>query len=300
MNILTPSRPDPVTDLGTIRDIISQNQGLSRYKISRKIAEHWNWTNASGVLKDMSCRNLLKRLEEKGHIQLPPRRHPGCNRMHRQRIAVTHSIDPINTSLRELGTVSLRVVHRNDPDDVLALHLLETYHYLGYSYTVGENLKYVVRDGQGRVLAVAVWGSAALKVKPRDDWLGWDESTRMSQLHLVVNNTRYLILPWVRVPHLASHILGRMVRRLSSDWSTRYGHPVHLAETFVDHQRYPGTCYRAANWLPLGITTGRTRHDRYKTMHVPSKLQLVLPLIPEKDMRATLACRGTPRQEVHS
>lgn len=252
------------------------------------------------MLKDMSCRNLLKRLEEKGHILLPPRRRSGSNRMRRQRVAVAHANDPIALSLHELGAVSLRVVIRNDPDEALTLHLLETYHYLGYRYTVGENLTYIVKDERGRVLAVAVWGSAALKVKPRDDWLGWDESTRMSHLHLVANNTRYLILPWVRVPHLASHLLGGMVRRLSSDWSKRYGHPVILAETFVDHQRYPGTCYRAANWLPLGVTTGRSRHDRHKTMHVPSKLQFALPLISEKDMRVKLGCCHTVRQQVNS
>jgi hypothetical protein len=191
----------------------------------------------------------------------------------------------------------LTVIRRGDNDVALALHLLEKYHYLGYSYTVGENITYLVKDGQQRVLAVAVWGSAALKVKPRDAWLGWDEPTRMSHLHLVVSNTRYLILPWVRVPHLASHLLGRMARRVSSDWSVRYGHPVHLAETFVDQERYPGTCYRAANWLPLGITTGRTRHDRHMTISVPKKLQLVLPLISIEAMRDALSSPAVSRQE---
>lgn len=300
MNRNTPGRPDPVADVGTIREIISQHPGLSRYKLSRKIAEHWNWINGSGELKDMSCRNLLARLEKLGHIELPARRRHGGTRMQRQRVAIPHSTESISGSLCDLGRLSMSVLSRGEADDALALHLLETYHYLGYTYTVGENLKYIVRDSFGRVLAVAVWGSAALKVKPRDVWLGWDEPTRMSHLHLVVSNTRYLIMPWVRVPHLASHLLGRMARRLSSDWSMRYGHPVHLAETFVDQGRYPGTCYRAANWMPLGITTGRTRHDRYFTISVPKKLQLVLPLISMNAMRTALSSPAVLRQEMMS
>lgn len=295
-----PGRPDPVADIGTIREIIKQHPGLSRYKLSRKIAEHWNWVNGSGELKDMSCRNLLARLEELGHIELPVRRRHGGTRMQRQRVAISHATDSISGSLCELGQLSMSVISRGDADAALALHLLETYHYLGYTYTVGENLTYIVRDGLGRVLAVAVWGSAALKVKPRDTWLGWDASTRLSHLHLVVSNTRYLILPWVRVPHLASHLLGRMARRISTDWTIRYGHPVYLAETFVDQQRYPGTCYRAANWIPLGTTTGRTRHDRYTTMQVPKKLQLVIPLIAEPAMRAELTCCMDAHQEALS
>jgi hypothetical protein len=297
MDTTIPSRPDPVLDLGTIREIITRHPESSRYKLSKTIAEHWNWVNAAGELKDMSCRNMLTRLELKGLIHLPPRRNQGGKRRLRRRVDVPHSTDPIHSSLRELGPLSLTVIRRGDNDVALALHLLEKYHYLGYSYTVGENITYLVKDGQQRVLAVAVWGSAALKVKPRDAWLGWDEPTRMSHLHLVVSNTRYLILPWVRVPHLASHLLGRMARRVSSDWSVRYGHPVHLAETFVDQERYPGTCYRAANWLPLGITTGRTRHDRHMTISVPKKLQLVLPLISIEAMRDALSSPAVSRQE---
>jgi hypothetical protein len=185
-----------------------------------------------------------------------------------------------------------------DADEPLALHLLEKYHYLGYTYTIGENIRYMARDASNRVLAVAVWGSAALKIKSRDDWIGWNEATRMSNLHLLVNNTRYLILPWVRVPHLASHLLGRMARRLSSDWQKRYGHPVHLAETFVQVNRNRGTCYRAANWQALGITTGRTRREHDRTESTTAKQLFVSPLVSEQKMRRRLGVdQATQHQE---
>jgi hypothetical protein len=277
-------------DLEGIQSLILQNPTWSRWKLSRVIAEKWGWFNAAGELKDMSCRELLKRLDDKGLIRLPARRSLPGSRMSRQRLPIEHPTDPITCSLRELGELSLRLIRPKDPDEPLALHLLEQYHYLGYSYTIGENLRYMARDERGRVIAVAVWGSAALKVKPRDVWIGWDEQTRLSRLPHVVNNTRYLILPWVRVPHLASHLLGRMTRRVSADWHARYGHPVHLAETFVDQERHQGTCYRAANWLALGLTTGRTRRDQQRTVSVPKKIVLVLPLIAPTAMRTALGC----------
>jgi len=286
--IVAQGREISTEDLTAIRELISQHSDWSRWKLSRVLAEQWGWVNAAGELKDMSCRELLSRLEVKGLIQLPARRQKPGSRMSRRRVEVSHAVDPIACSFHELGEISMRLVRPRDEDEPLALHLLEKYHYLGYSYTIGENLRYIVRDVQNRVVAVAVWGSAALKVKPRDAWIGWDTPTRLSRLRFVVNNTRYLILPWVRVPHLASHLLARMARRISSDWSARYGHPVHLAETFVDQNRYPGTCYRAANWIQVGTTVGRTRRDQFSTISVPKKLIFVLPLLSPKAMRCAL------------
>jgi len=168
-------------------------------------------------------------------------------------------------------------------------HLLARYHHLGYAYPVGANVRYLVRGRDGRVLACAVWASAALKVGCRDRWLGWTSAQRMAGLSRVANNTRFLILPWVRVAHLASHLLGRMTRQLARDWRTRTGQPLALVETFVEEARFQGTCYRAANWLDLGRTTGRTRDDRHRQIQAPTKRVLVLPLHPLAQLRRELA-----------
>lgn len=278
-------------DIESIRALIRANPSWSRWRLSRALAEQWKWVNAAGELKDMSCRQMLDRLETLQLIQLPARRRAAGSRTTRLRVAVPHATEPITGSLRDLGELSLRIVRPRDADEPVVLHLLEQYHYLSYSYTIGENIRYIIRDCQDRILAVAVWGSAALKVKLRDDWIGWDERTRLKHLSLTVNNTRFLIMPWVRVPHLASHLLSRMTRRISADWMERYGHPVLLAETFVQQDRYPGTCYKAANWLSLGTTVGRTRRDRFSTIQVPKKLVFVLPLVPVPRMRHVL-CPG--------
>jgi hypothetical protein len=166
---------------------------------------------------------------------------------------------------------------------------MDRYHYLGLQNTVGENLKYLVTDGAGREVACLLFGSAAWSCKPRDAFIGWDRETRRRNLQRLSNNTRFLILPWVRVPHLASHVLSRIVRRLRADWVERYGHPLDLVETFVDRERFRGTCYRAANWVHVGETTGRSREDRHHTLQVPVKDVYVYPLRP--DFR-DLLCEG--------
>jgi hypothetical protein len=293
-SIVAQGRTLSAHDVDSIRVLIAEHPDWSRWRLSRELAQYWGWKNAAGELKDMSCRQLLDRLEARALIQLPVRRSPPGSRSRRRRIVVDHDTTPITDPLRDLGELSMCIVPPRDPDEALLRHLLERYHYLSYSYTIGENLRYLVRDARGRVLAVAVWGSAALKVKLRDAWIGWDASTRLQQLPLVVNNTRYLIMPWVQVPHLASHLLGRMTRRVSADWMERYGHPAHLAETFVDQDRYAGTCYKAANWLVLGSTVGRTRRDQFNTIQVPKKRLFVLPLVPLPRMRRLLGVQGSP------
>jgi hypothetical protein len=281
-------------DVADMRAFISDHPELSRWKLSRALAERWSWHNAAGELKDMSCRLLLDRLDQQGLIQLPPRRSPPVSRMRRRRVAVAHATDPIACQLRELGDIALKIVLPRSPDEPRILHLLERYHYLGYTFTIGENIRYIIRDGKGRILAVAVWGSPALQITLRDQWIGWDRAARKSRLSMVVNNARFLIMPWVQVPHLASHLLGRMARRISADWQQRYGHPVHLAETFVQSDLYPGTCYRAANWVALGMTTGRSRRGQSTTALVPPKLMFVLPLIDPLRMRRILVGNAAP------
>lgn len=171
--------------------------------------------------------------------------------------------------------MSLELVGYGTPTTALFDHLLARYHYLGYAYPVGANVRYLARGRDGRVLACAVWASAALKVGCRDEWLGWSSAQRMAGLARVANNTRFLILPWVQVPQLASHLLGLMTRRLARDWRERTGETLALVETFVDASRFQGTCYRAANWLEIGRTSGRTRDDRYNQIQVPAKRVLV-------------------------
>jgi hypothetical protein len=159
--------------------------------------------------------------------------------------------------------------------------LLAHYHYLGHRNTVGENLRYLVRDRHGQPLACVLFGSAAWKCAARDRFLGWDAAQRQRNLQRLTNNTRFLVLPWVEVPHLASHVLGIIARRIRADWQAKYGHPVHALETFVDCSRFKGTCYRAANWRRLGQTQGRTRNDRGRRIRVAVKDVYLYPLVAD-------------------
>jgi hypothetical protein len=190
------------------------------------------------------------------------------------------SSDPIRCVLSELLPLRLALVLPRTAGAKLFHHLLATYHYLGFRTRVGENLSYLIRDARGRLVACALFGAAAWKIAPRDRFIGWDVSTRARHLGGVANNQRFLILPWVKVPHLASHILSRLTRRLRADWIGKYGHPVVLLETFVDRSRFRGTCYRAANWVCVGQTQGRSRQDRRRQISVSVKDIYVYPLSP--------------------
>lgn len=149
--------------------------------------------------------------------------------------------------------------------------LLDRYHYLGYRQAVGENMAYLVVDCQGRQVSCLLFGSAAWRCADRDRFIGWSSEQRALRLHLVTNQHRFLVLPWVRVPHLASHVLSVVMKRLSADWQSKYGHEIVLVETFVDRNRFQGTCYRAANWRLVGKTQGRSRNDRFHSLSVPVK-----------------------------
>ncbi len=210
----------------------------------------------------MAARSLLLKLEAGGHIQLPPRRTASVNGLRNRQVApIDHEQRPIEASLQSLSPVRIQPVSGNNSEARLFRFLLQRYHYLGHRNCVGENLKYLARDREGRPLACLLFGSAAWKAAARDQWIGWNAEQRRAHLSLVTNNTRFLILPWVRVPHLASHLLGQVTARLSADWQQKYGHPIYLVESFVEEPRFAGTCYRAAGWWPVGLTTGRTRND---------------------------------------
>ena len=289
-NIVVQGRALDEAQLQAIHALVDGHPDWSRRRLADALVQAWDWRNAAGRLKDMSCRRLLARLEAKGLVRLPARRQVSPKRKTKG-IAEVPGVDQSEwvATLAEVQPVRLEQVGYGTAATALFDHLLAKYHYLGYAYPVGANVRYLVRGRDGRVLACAVWASAALKVGCRDQWLGWTSAQRMAGLARVANNTRFLILPWVRVAHLASHLLGRMTRQLARDWRERTGQRLALVETFVDEARFQGTCYRAANWLDLGRTTGRTRDDRYSQIQAPTKRVLVLPLQPLARLRRELA-----------
>jgi hypothetical protein len=273
-------------DVEEIKQLIAGNPGASRRDLSKRLCEKWNWRQPNGELRGMVCRGLMLALDRAGYIELPPVRYkppnPLLERRHRDVIEIDES--PIECPLSQLGSLELRQVRRT-ADDRLFDRLVETHHYLGYTQPVGEHLKFLVYASE-RPVACLAWSSAPRHIGPRDEFIGWNQVHRRHNLHLIAYNSRFLILPWVRVAHLASHLLGRMTRELSGQWQKLYDHPIHYVETFVDPERFAGTCYRAANWLSLGITTGRGKADFTKIANRSKKYVLGLPLT--KDFRQHL------------
>ena len=269
-------------EIGFIRDLILQHPQASRWRLSKLLCEVWDWRHANGTLRDVYARGLMLALHRGGHIELParkkaPRRQPGRRRQPATDILVDRR--PIRAALSELGSVSFRQVRRCGEEPIFD-GLIESHHYLGYTQPVGEHLKYLVYAGD-RPVACLAWSSAPWHMGPRDRFIGWTPAVRRKNLHLLAYNTRFLILPWVEVPHLASHILGRMARRLSADWEALYAHPIYYLETFVDRERFAGTCYRAANWRCVGQTTGRGIKDKAHKVTLSIKDVLGYPLRPD-------------------
>jgi len=264
-----------------LREFIRTHPTSSRWKLSRQLCEALGWKQANGALRDMVCRGLLLMLERAGEIQLPPVRRPirGQCRTGRPRpdaVLIDHT--PLEMPLKALGPIEIQPVRRS-ADEPLFNSLMEHYHYLAYEQPVGEHLKYLAW-AQGRPIACLAWSSAPRHLGSRDRYIGWSAEARRRNIRFIAYNTRFLILPWVRVPHLASHILGKVTRALSDDWAQMYGHPVYFAETFIDPGRFRGTCYRAANWQLLGLTTGRGKDDHTNKPNRPIKEILGLPLTP--------------------
>jgi hypothetical protein len=275
-------RPISPEEVALIGHWLTVHPHWNRTRLSRELCAQWNWRNAAGRLKDMACRTLLLKLQARGQIRLPPRRTASVNGARNQSIAeALHDRSPIQCQLDALRPLQLDPLAQASGSASLFKFLLHRYHYLGHRNCVGENLKYLVRDRAGRPLACLLFGSAAWQARGRDSWIGWDLQQRRRHLFLLTNNTRLLILPWVRVPHLASHLLGAITARVSLDWQHKYGHPIHLVETFVQRDRFAGTCYQAAGWIHAGATTGRSRNDRQWTLKVPIKEIFLKPLIPD-------------------
>jgi hypothetical protein len=273
-------------DVRFINELVAKHSADSRRQLSVKLCEAWGWRQPNGVPRDMVCRGLMLELWRAGLIQLPAVRQRPPNPLTTRARPLAPQVDctPISASPRELGPLSFRQVRRTS-EEVTFNSLLESYHYLGYTQPVGEQLKFIISSPMGPV-ALFAWSSAARHLGPRDRYLGWSIEARRQNIRFLAYNTRYLILPWVHVEHLASHLLARMTRMLPAEWEKVYGHPVYFAETFVDTTRHRGTCYRAANWVLLGRTQGRGKDDLTHKPNRTLKDVLGLPLV--SDLRERL------------
>jgi hypothetical protein len=271
-------------DVFFIRQLIADHPGSSRRNLSKKLCEAWDWRQANGSLRDMVCRGLMLELHRAGHIELPPIRWVNPNPLARRGaerskpVPMLVDTSPLRAALAELRPLEFRQV-RYTGEERFFNSLLEKYHYLGYTHPVGEQAKYLVY-ALGRPIACLAWSSAPRHLGPRDRFIGWSAEARRKNIRFLAYNTRFLILPFVEVEHLASHILGRMAQLLPEDWHRLYRHPVHYLETFVDPERFRGTCYRAANWKPLGLTAGLGKDARSKKPNRSLKEVFGYPLTP--------------------
>jgi hypothetical protein len=281
-------------DVAGIQALIAAHPGASRRALSEALCRAWDWRQPNGALCAMVCRGLMLALHRAGQITLPPGRWVNPNPLARRRaerrppVPVRVDPTPLAVPLAALRPLTIQEV-RGRPDEALVNSLCAQYHPLGYTHPVGEQLKYLV-TAYGRPVACLIWSSAPRHLGPRDRFIGWAAESRRTHLRLLAYNTRFLILPWVQVPHLASHLLGQMARVLPADWQRRYGHPVVFLETFVDPTRSRGTCYRAANWQVLGQTTGRGKNAPSKRPTRSRKLILGYPLTPR--FRTVLGARA--------
>lgn len=272
-------RPLSPRGLEELRQWVGDNPHWSRWRLSRELATRWDWRNRAGQLKDMAARTLLVKLEQRGLLELPARRQVPTNRMRcAAQPAILEPAEPIICALVDLQPLSVEEVSGQPAGRAWLRGALAQFHYLGFGGAVGQNVQYLVRDGRNRPVACAVFGAAAWKCQDRDRFIGWSARQRQSNLGLIANNSRFLILPWIKVPHLGSWILGQAARRIARDWQGKYGHRIVLLETFVERERFRGTVYRAANWQPVGATAGRTRQDRHTCIQVAVKDIYVQPL----------------------
>ena len=276
-------------DISFINQVIEKHWTEGRTAISRRLCEAWDWRQTNGYLKDGICRGLLLKLEQERLITLPPRLLFINKTRNRKNSPATFDFnpEPITASLRDLAPIELRQVRRT-PEEKLFNNLIRQYHYLGYTQPVGEHLKYLAY-ADGRVVACLAFASAPYALDCRDNFLAWSPEARARNRHLLAYNTRFLILPWVQVPHLASHLLGRIAKTISADWQGLYHHPILWLETFIDTERFAGTCYRAANWIKLGLTSGRGKYNKTYKQQTSIKAMYGYPLC--RDFRRRL-CHG--------
>jgi len=262
------------TELVWVRDLIESNPQWSLHRVTKEICSAWDWRTDAGVLKTFAARSFLLKLQDRGLLSLP------AIQTNKRRVKkpfpstedlALPSPSILQCRLKDIQPLEINLVTPGSDEDRFFLAHLVSHHYLGLRSVVGENLRFLINDRSGTPIACLLFGSSAWKSTARDQFIGWSPVQREGKLSLTTNNCRFLIFPWVNVPHLASHVLARIMRRLSEDWMERYGHPIHLVETFVDRSRFAGTCYRAANWMCVGQTRGRTRQDRHHKIQAPIK-----------------------------
>ena len=291
-------KPD---DLTGIRELMAAHPQWGRYHLSVHLAQQWNWRNGAGQLKDMAVRSLLLKLERRGLLLLPPRKRSGAGNHKACKVEGDPEqswelFPPVGISSALAEVIPLQVIRvDNPPQRRIFSRLLQQHHYLGYYRPVGENLPYLIETPEGRLLGCALFGAAAWKCAPRDRFIGWSDPARQEHLQWVANNMRLLLLPWVRVPHLLSHVLRTLVQRISPDWQRKYGHPIFLLETFVEPERFAGTSYRAANWIHVGVTQGRGRQGASPHIRSTSiKDVYVFPLHPRFREHLRAASKAQP------
>ena len=283
----TNKRPEITNKLiDFIQQTISDNPGMGRSKLSVMLCEAWGWRDSNGRTKDMSCRDMLSALDKAGKITLPPPMRVTRRRGDSKGVKhLIHDETPIAVRLKELQPLSVEVLTSKESMSKFK-SLIDQYHYLGFDRCISESMSYMIYSSRGSPLACLLFGSAAWSCRDRDAFIGWGKEERRSNLIMTTNNSRFLILPWVSVPHLASHILSVISKRISADWEQKYGHPIYLLETFVETDRFKGTCYKAANWINIGKTTGRGRNGGHNYAIVPVKDIYLYPLT--KGWRAML------------
>ena len=254
-------------DIAFIQRLIKENPNDSRRALSKKLCMAWNWIQQNGALRDMVCRSFMLELHRAGHVVLPPRKFSPPNNVAKQKKPAEIDIDrsTISVKLSHLKPIEFRQVRRQKQES-LCNSLIEQFHYLGYCQPVGEHLKYIVFTDDIPI-ACMIWSSAPRHIGCRDRFIGWTSEARMKNLHLIAYNSRFLILPWVNVKFLASHLLSRAVRHVARDWLKVYGHRIYYFETFVDTTRFSGACYKAANWIFLGKTTGLGKDNPKKIVN---------------------------------
>lgn len=276
------TRPE-ITDerLKQIKNIITENPSWNRTMISKHVCRLWGWQSPNGQLKDISCRDMLRELDRKGLITLPaPLMTSRASGRSDKVKHLEHDTTSVHVNLSQLRPLHISVVNTTN-ELVLFKSLIDQYHYLRYDRAIGENMKYLIYSKDRNPLSCMLFSSAAWSCKGRDELIGWDKSDRKKNLSLITNNSRYLIAPWIEVKNLASHILSLIARRISDDWQNKYGHPVYCLETFVEIDRFRGTCYRAANWVYAGCTTGRGRDGGHHNAILPLKDIYLYPLVSE-------------------
>lgn len=274
-------------EITEIKAVIEQFFCKGRKEISRQICHLWKWYQDCGKTKDRACRDVLLFLESKGVIELPPRRHNGNNEKRITR-AIELPNKPKSGKVKDHSDIWLELI-TSAKDSLFWNRVIEGYHYQGHQVIVGKYLKYFIWIGQDLAGCIG-WGSAAWSIKPRDHWIGWDKAAKDKNLSPIINNIRFLILPWIKVKYLASYILGLSIRQVPRDWEKRYGHAVYLLETFVEKERFQGTCYKAGNWIYLGDTKGSAKRGNNHRYHGNIKSIFVYPLY--KNFRELLQRRS--------